>query len=76
MNGAGGMATLAGWTGFGLIIFGAILVMAQIFGRSVPNAPKANLLGASFETTSIGLMIMFFGVVLLATAAFGKKISN
>jgi hypothetical protein len=71
------MKKVAGWTGVGLIIFGAVLIIVQILSpQSIANVPEVRFLGASLKTTVLGLMVLFIGAVLVATAAFGRGNSN
>jgi hypothetical protein len=65
---------ITGWAGFGLIVFGTLLIIAQvIWPTSIANPPEAGFLGASIKTTFFGLAVFFVGAVLLATAAFGRR---
>jgi uncharacterized membrane protein len=71
------MKSLAAWTGIALIIFGALLILAQIiWPERIANVPEASFLGASLKTTMVGLMVLFIGAVLLVTAAIGRGNSN
>jgi hypothetical protein len=71
------MKRLTGWSGFGLIVFGALLIVVQIiWPQQIANVPEATFLGASLKTTVLGLMVLFIGAVLLVTASFGRGNSN
>jgi hypothetical protein len=63
--------------GLGLVIFGVILIIAQIvWPDRFTNKPILTIFGASLQTDFLGFAVLFVGAILLVTAAFGKQKSD
>jgi len=66
------MRRVVAWSGYGLILFGCLLILNQTMWPT-KAAPQFDFLGMSVKTTFVGLAVIMAGAIILVTLAEKKS---